>query len=202
MTCSRWRGGKRYHSPLATCWCLRQNSSLQNITVSNTLTINHSLSIELTREQPGYSFNQPYPLGKCSPEVSPACLAVPHRCGGVLSAVWAAWFRRSWLLFSALQGGFSCRPPCRQTTGRSPHLMEQSSPRPRTGPTFGRPASLTQLESPTVKTSPRCLRWMVSLFYPVFLDDCGLTVSVSCLCKRNRSIVLNLCYDVFVCLLV
>lgn len=42
------RGGRRYNRPLATCSRLGPNSSLKNITVHKTLTINNSLSIELS----------------------------------------------------------------------------------------------------------------------------------------------------------
>lgn len=43
VTCTRWGGGRRFDRTLATCWCSGSNSSLQNSTLHNTLTINHSL---------------------------------------------------------------------------------------------------------------------------------------------------------------
>lgn len=43
----------------------RVNSSLQNITVHNTLTINHSLSIQLTSAEPSHIFNLITVWGVC-----------------------------------------------------------------------------------------------------------------------------------------
>lgn len=46
VTVTLWKGW-----PLATCWCLGPNSSLQNITVHHTLTINCSLSNKLKQSK-------------------------------------------------------------------------------------------------------------------------------------------------------
>lgn len=119
---------------------------LHNITVCNTLTINHSLSNNQTHWPRGQLI-----LG----------LALP--CGGHLSAAaWVECSRRSPLLFWAPRAGCWCPPPCPRTIGKCPPWMALSSPQRRTGPTCGGPVSLTPLESPTVKSSPRCWRWTVS----------------------------------------
>lgn len=154
---------------------------LHNITVRNTLTINHSLSNNQTHEPGGQ-------------------LILGHTllCGGRLSAAaWVACSRRSLLLFWAPRAGCWCPPHCPRTIGRCPPWMAPSSPQRHTGPTSGGPVSLTPLESPTVKSSPRCWRWTVSHLHLLtgILALC-LQAFVSWPFKRILSILLNwfLCF--------
>ena len=62
VTCTGRGGGSR-DTLLATCWSFGPNSSLQNSSLHNTLTINHSLSIELACAEPSHIFNKLYQPG-------------------------------------------------------------------------------------------------------------------------------------------
>lgn len=154
MTCSFLGGGHRGRRQAMLM--LRAKLLPLNITVQNTLTINHSLSIETS--ETSFIFISSHLPG--TDQSISSFTKITHQ--RPVARAQPACIRRSWLSLWPLRGGCWSHPPWQQTTGKCRPMMDRSSPLQPSGPVCGRTVSLIPLGSPTAGTFLQWWHWRVS----------------------------------------